>query len=483
MSLVKKFVKDTAIYGIAAILPKIVNVLLVRLHTDILPPKAYSDNTQFYVYAVYFNVLLTFGMETAFFRFFTKNKDHNKVAQTAFTAILISSIAFLIVLLGFAGSIANFLQINILFYKILISILILDALVVIPYAYLRVTNRPVRFASYRLFNILIYAILNLFLLWWLPKLIEQGYFASMANLYNEYPKVIWIFVANLIASGLTFLAFLPVLSKFRLGIDKKLLRQMLTYGLPIMIAGLAFATNENLDKLLIGRMLDKKLMGMYAAVYKIGVFMSLYVTAFKLGAEPFFFSRYKDENAKNEYSKILLWFTIFGAVFLVAIMAFLSILSHILIGQDVYLQALDIVPVILTAYLLFGVYNNLSVWYKLTDRTRYALYLSVMGALITIGFNLLMIPKIGYMASAWATLAAYGTMTLVSYFLGQKYYKVPYEIGKVLFYIASSALTGFMMYRFSNNLIINTGILVLYVCMVWLIEHKQIKEIFKSNSQ
>ena len=298
------------------------------------------------------------------------------------------------------------------------------------------------------------------------------------EVYEAHPKVIYIFIANLVASILTFMAFIPILLKFRLGIDKGLLKKMLKYGLPIMIAGLAYATNENLDKLLIGNMLDKDSMGIYAAVYKIGVFMSLYVTAFKLGAEPFFFSTHKDENAKEQYAKILLWFTILGAIFLVGIMAFLNIISHLLIGQNVYLKALDIVPVILTAYLLFGVYNNLSVWYKLTDKTRYAMYLSVMGAIITIVFNILMIPKIGYMASAWATLAAYGSMTLVSYYLGNKHYKVPYETGKIIFYVLSAGLTGWLMHAyFSEQLAIKIGILLLYAGMILILERKEIKQV------
>ena len=479
MSLVKRFAKDTAIYGIAAVLPKLINVLLVRLHTGILNPKAYSDNTQFYIYATYFNVLLTLGMETAFFRFFTKYKDNQKVAQTAFTTILLNSLFFLTVFLVFSDQLSVFLEIDKSYFQILISILILDTLVVIPYAYLRVTHRPVRFAFYRLFNITVYAILNVVFLWWVPKLITAGRLSEKtAVLYNEHPKVIYIFIANLIASFLTFVLFLPVLRRFKLGIDKGLLKKMLTYSIPIMIAGLAYATNENLDKLLIGRLLDKETMGVYAAVYKIGVLMSLYVTAFRLGAEPYFFSQHKADNAKEQYAHILLWFTILGAVFMVAVMTFLDVIVHLLIGQTVYLKALNIVPVILTAYLLFGIYNNLSVWYKLTDRTRYAMFLSITGAVITIVFNIVMIPKIGYMASAWATLAAYGTMSILSYFLGRKYYKVPYESFKIIFYVLSSALTGFIIFRyFYDNYPVKIGLLLLYIIMVGILERQKIRQL------
>ena len=485
MSLVKRFAKDTAIYGIAAILPKLINVLLVRLHTGILDPKAYSDNTQFYIYATYLNVLLTYGMETAFFRFFTKRNHDPKVVQTAFTAILSSSLFFLALFLIFSEPIARFLDINQTYYQILIIILILDTLVVIPYAYLRVTHQPVKFAFYRIFNITVYAVLNVFLLWWLPHVISRlNEHPAWVQMYESHPKVMYIFIANLIASAFTFLLFLPVLKKFRLGIDKALLKKMLSYGLPIMVAGLAYATNENLDKLLIGKLLDKEQMGIYAAVYKIGVFMSLYVTAFRLGAEPFFFSQHKVAGARGQYAHILLWFTILGAVFMVFIMTFLDIIAHLLIGQEVYLQALDIVPIILTAYLIFGIYNNLSVWYKLTERTKYAMYLSVFGALITIVFNIVMIPKIGYIASAWATLAAYAGMTVLSYLLGKKYYKVPYQTGKIIFFVISSAVTGVLIYRFFlHNYPAKIMILILYILIVYIIERKEINAYWQKDKR
>ncbi len=477
MGLVKRFAKDTAIYGIAAVLPKIVNVLLVKLHTSKLGPDLYSDNTQFYVYAVYFNVLLTYGMETAFFRFFTKLKNNAKVAQTAFTSILTTSFIFLAIFLGFADSISQFLEIQKSYFIILISILVLDTIVVIPYAYLRVNKRPIRFAFYRIFNISVYALLNLFFLLLVPYLIQKGHLSKSLEIqYDANPKVIYIFLSNLVASGFTFLFFLPVIKNFKLGIDRQLLKKMLHYSWPIMVAGLAYATNENLDKLLLGRMIGKETMGIYAGVYKIGVLMSLYVTAFRLGADPFFFSQHKEKNAKEQYAKILLWFTIFGAVFLVGIMTFLNLVVKLLIGQAIYLKALQIVPVILTAYLIFGIYNNLAVWYKLTEKTRYGMYLSVFGALVTIGFNLLMIPKIGYMASAWATLAAYGSMTIASYFIGRKHYKVPYEMGKIVFYLLSSGALGMIMFQyFNHDIFIKIILLIIYIAMVYLMERKDLK--------
>ena len=483
--LVKKFAKDTAIYGLAAVLPKIINVLLVKLHTAVIDdPAAYSNVSQFYIYAVYFNVLLTFGMETAFFRFFTKLNHNPKVLQTAFTFIFFTSLIFLGLFLGFSNEISHFLDIDELYYKILVIILILDTWVVIPYAYLRVQGKSIKFASYRIINVLVFVLFNLIFLLLLPYLIRKHTLTNtyFLNFNDNHQKVVYIFIANLIASGVTFLLFLPVLIKFKLGIDKKLLKKMLAYGIPIMIAGLAYATNENADKLFLGELVSREVMGKYAAVYKIGALMALYVTAFKLGAEPFFFSQSKDKNHKQQYAKILLWFTIFGAVFTLGIIAFLPIIVKLLIGNAVYLDALNIVPVILIAYLFFGIYNNLSVWYKLTEKTRFAMYLSIFGAIVTITFNLVMIPKIGYMASAWATLAAYSAMTIISYFLGKKYYPIEYNYGKILFYVLSSGIIGILLFKnYYGNYLVNLSVLLVYTLLIYMLERNDIKQLISKQ--
>jgi len=460
----------------------LINVLLVKLHTYVLDnPAAYADVSQFYIYAVYFNVLLTLGMETAFFRFFTKLNHDPKVLRTSFTIVFLNSMLFLAVFLLFSDSISRFLDIDKVYYQILVVILILDTLVVIPYAYLRVMGKALKFAGYRIINILVYVFFNVLFLLGIPYLIRKGYLTlpAFTNFDNDHEKVIFIFISNLIASAVTFLLFLPVLMRFKLGLDKKLAVKLLKYGIPIMIAGLAYATNENADKLFLGELIGKEIMGKYAAVYKIGALMALYVTAFKLGAEPFFFSQSKDKNHKQQYAKILLWFTIFGAVFILAIIAFLPLIVKLLIGNKVYLDALNIVPVLLVAYLFFGIYNNLSVWYKLTEKTKYAMFLSVLGALITLVFNYTMIPKIGYMAAAWATLAAYFSMTFVSYLLGQKHYKIRYSTGKILFYILSAGILGELIFLYAyGNYYYSLTALAAYLALIYFLEKDDIKQLF-----
>ncbi len=483
MSALQRFFKDTIIYGVAAVLPRAINILLTYLHTSTLKSDKYADNTWYFVFAAYFIAFLTFGLETAFFRFFSKEKEKGKIVSTSFITLLGSTILFLSVLLFFNEDISLILGFdNPLHLKILTFVTALDLLVVIPYAYLRVTNRPLKFTFFKVVNILIYAFFNIFFLWFVPYALKNGISIPkiITDSYQNTPTVVYIFIANLIASLTTFLMLLPYIFKFKFDFDVKVLRKMLAYGLPIMVGSLAYVTNENLDKLLLGDMLGKEQMGIYAACYKLGVFMTLYIMAFRLGAEPFFFNHAHKENAKETYAKILTWFTIIGALFMLIVVVYINLFAGILLAKPEYYQALAIVPIILLANLFLGIYNNLSVWYKLTDRTKYGMYFSVFGAFLTIAFNLILIPKIGFMASAWATLIAYGTMTIISYFYGKKYYAVPYNIRKVILYIVISVGLSFISYYyFKENYIISTLIIIAFVVFIAINEKEELKTIIK----
>ena len=483
LSALQRFFKDTIIYGVAAVLPRAINILLTYLHTSTLKSDKYADNTWYFVFAAYFIAFLTFGLETAFFRFFSKEKEKGKIVSTSFITLLGSTILFLSVLLFFNEDISLILGFdNPLHLKILTFVTALDLLVVIPYAYLRVTNRPLKFTFFKVVNILIYAFFNIFFLWFVPYALKNGISIPkiITDSYQNTPTVVYIFIANLIASLTTFLMLLPYIFKFKFDFDVKVLRKMLVYGLPIMVGSLAYVTNENLDKLLLGDMLGKEQMGIYAACYKLGVFMTLYIMAFRLGAEPFFFNHAHKANAKETYAKILTWFTIIGALFMLIVVVYINLFAGILLAKPEYYQALAIVPIILLANLFLGIYNNLSVWYKLTDRTKYGMYFSVFGALLTIAFNLILIPKIGFMASAWATLIAYGTMTIISYFYGKKYYAVPYNIRKVILYIVISVGLSFISYYyFKENYIISTLIIIAFVVFIAINEKEELKTIIK----
>ncbi|MCF6223651.1 MAG: polysaccharide biosynthesis C-terminal domain-containing protein [Flavobacteriaceae bacterium] len=486
MSTLKRFLKDTIIYGIAAVLPRAINIILVKLHTNSLSSDKYAENTIYFVYAAYFNALLTYGMETAFFRFFTKEKNKGKVISTSFISILFTTLLFLIITLYYSESIASFLGFtNPLYFQILILVTVFDTLVVIPYAYLRVSNRPIKFAFFKILNISIYAFFNLYFLAYIPYALKNKKYVPQLILdhFDQNVLVVYIFIASLIASATTFILLLPIVLKLKWSFDKKLLYKMLNYGLPILISSIAYVTNENLDKLLIDKYLGKEQMGIYAASYKLGVFMTLFILAFRLGAEPFFFNKANDKNAKEIYAKILVWFTIIGTFFMLIIIVFIDNFANILLGKEEYFQALFIVPIILLANLFLGIYYNLSVWFKLTDKTKYGMYFSLVGAIITIWINIVFIPKIGFMASAIATLSAYFFMTIASYYYGKKHYTIPYNIKKIFTYIMLSiGLSYFSFTIFRGNIILSIVFVFGFVGFTLWNEKNEIKQILKNGN-
>jgi len=476
LSVLKTFLKDTVIYGLAIVLPRLINFLLVRLHTDVLPNEGYSENTEFYVVAAFFNVILTYGMETSFFRFFSKNKDKDSVLSTAMITIVTSTFIFGILLFLFRVPISEALRINTDFYSLLVSITLIDTLIVIPFAYLRVTGRPIKFAAIKMVNVLVMVLLNVLLL-------STTYGSErLRSLFNVENNVEYIFIANLIASAVVLILVLPYFFKAKLNFELKILKQFLNYGWPIMIAGLAFVINENLDKWLLPQTEGEFINGAYSACYKLAVFMTLFIQAFRMGAEPFFFNHSDKENATQTYATILKYFTIVGALGLMIVVIYIDLLRPIFIKKESYLLALDIVPIVLLANLCLGIYHNLSIWYKLTDRTRFGMYISLIGAAITIGFNIIFIPKIGFMACAYATLIAYSLMMFISYMLGQKYYPVPYDLNRIsLYLLISTALSFITYYHFNRNMLLGTVFLLLFVVLVAFLERKELKQLLNRN--
>lgn len=485
MSSLKRFLKDTIIYGIAAVLPRAITVLLVKLHTTTLQADTYAINTDYYVYAAYFNAFLTYGMETAFFRFFSKEKEKGTVLSTAFLTLFVTTLLFLCVMLFYSNSIAIFFGFgHSLIFQVLIITLVLDTLVVIPFAYLRVTQKPVQFTFIKLLNIAVFAVLNVFFLAFIPYSIQEK--ISMPEFilgyYNLHPKVMHIFVSGLVASAITFLVLFPSVFNYKIRFDIGLLKKMMRYSLPIMIGSIAFVTNENLDKILLGKYMGDYQMGIYAACYKLGVFMTLYIMAFRLGAEPFFFNQASQKNAPETYAKILNWFSILGAFFMLIVIVFIDFFAKTLLGNPAYFEGLYIVPSILLANLFLGIYNNLSIWYKLTDKTKYGMYFSIIGACITIVFNIVLIPKIGFLASALATLCAYGTMMVISYRIGKKQYPIPYNIKKISFYISIAIVfSGLSFFFFRENYYVSIGFIILFLSCISFQEQHEIKSLLNKK--
>jgi len=487
LSSLKKLFKDSIIYGIAAVLPRVINFLLVRVHTDALPAEHYAENTDFYIWAALFAVLLTFGMETTFFRFYKEvsqssdtRSTKDSLVATSFISITVFVGVFLLVFSLFFSEISHFFNFgkNPLRLQLFMLILALDTLAMIPFAFLRAANKPIRYAVIKLINVGVIVLVQLLALRWVPQWQEQG--TSLPDWvtlnYSKISKVNYIFIANLLGSALSFILLLPYLLQFKWSFDKLLLRKMLRYSYPIVIAGLAYVVNENLDKYLIGYYIDKETEGLYAAAYKLAIFMNLYIMAFRLGAEPFFFNISSDKNAKETYAQIMKYFVIVGVFALLGIVLFLDLFKHFI--NPSYWVALEIVPIVLLANLFLGIYHNLSIWYKLTDKTRYGMYFSIIGALITITVNVLFLEKMGFMAAAYATLLAYASMLYISYYFGKKHYPIPYEKGRILGYLTLGISISYISYYLIKpNWILAIVILMTLAVFVFLLEKKALKKL------
>jgi len=476
LSVLKSFFKDTIIYGLATVLPRLMNFILVPLHTDTLDTASYSDNTYFYVYAAFFNVLLTYGMETAFFRFFSKENEKKKVYSTTLISLVVSTITVFAVVMIFNQSLAEFVNLRLDYFNYLIGVLVLDTLVVAPFAYLRATGKPIKFTFIKLSNIFTYVLLNFFFLWAIPK-----YNIEFSG-YEKTDLVKYIFIANLAASAVTIILLLPYFLKTKWIFDKAIFKQMLNYGLPIMIAGLAYVINENFDKWLIPDVLGKDINGAYAGCYKLAVFMTIFIQAFRLGAEPFFFNHAKEKNAKNTYALIMKYFVICGALMLLFIVGFIDVFKALIVRDEAYWKAIEIVPIVLLANLFLGIYFNLAIWYKLTDKTRFGMYISIIGAIITIALNIMLLPKYGFVAAAWTTLIAYAIMMITSYTLGQKHYKVPYQVSRIMLYIVFAVVLSYISFEYlRGNYFFNVALMLTFIAGIALLERKELKQLLKKR--
>ncbi|WP_296685175.1 oligosaccharide flippase family protein [Flavobacterium sp.] len=484
MGLYKSLFKQTAIYGLATVLPRMLSFLLVRLYTGILPTGEYGEVSIVLSWMVFFNVVLSYGMETAFFRFYNSETDKQNVIATSTISIFWSSIIFLFGALIFRGTLASLANVEVQYITYAIWILVLDALVIVPFSKLRANQRPMLYAIIKIGNVAINLVLNLFFLLLLPKIAASNPNSFIGNLYVENYEIGYIFVSNLAASLLTLLVLSPNYLSLTRKFDAALWKKMMQYGLPILVAGIAFAVNEHFDKILLGYWLPENVakseVGAYSACYKLGLFMVLFATAFRLGIEPFFFSHSKNENAPQTYAMITKYFVIFGSLILLGVIVFADVLKFLLLDNKSYWEAMKVVPLIILANFCLGIYNNLSVWYKLTDRTKMGAYISIVGAVLTLVLNYLLIPKFSYYGSAIATIAAYGSMMFISYVLGNRYYPIPYDMEKIGGYLGLSILfSAISFYGFRENYFVGIPLLLLFVYFVYHNEKATILSIIK----
>jgi O-antigen/teichoic acid export membrane protein len=448
------------VYGLATVLPRLLTVLLTWVLTTYLDTRADFGNVSLiFSWIILANVLLTYGMETSFFRFretraepSRSSGNDNKLISTSLLSLLITTVVFVVLAFLFLDEIAAWSEKPANYWRWVIGILAFDTLMVIPFAYLRAQGKAVKYAVIKMINVVISFVMTVVFLIYLQEI------PALSQWLPE-DKVELYFIAMMSASFVTLLVVSTIYLR-KWNFDAGLLRQMLGYGYPILIAGVAFAINETFDKILLEWLLPAETatadVGVYSACYRVAVGMTLFATAFKLGIEPFFFSESKSKNATETYAMITKMFVVLGCVTLLTYTVFIDVIKRLIIDEK-YWEALDIVPVVLIAYLFFGIYQTLSVWYKVTDRTSYGAWISVLGAATTIGLNIWLIPIIGYMASALTTCAAYGLMMITSYLLGRKKYHIPYEVGTlVLYLVISISATVFFFYGIRNYFGANT---------------------------
>lgn len=485
MGIFKKLFKQTFIYGLATVLPRMLSFILVPLYTKVMPPGAYGEVTLIFSWFAIFNVILAYGMETAFFRFYNGKFEKEKVVSTSLISLTSTTVLFTVVALFWKEQLALTLDIEFQYIVYVILILALDALAIIPFAYLRANEKPMKYAVVKMMNVGLNLSLNVFFLILLPKIAMANPEGFLSSLYVPNFEISYIFISNLVASGLTLFVMGRLYIKATYIFDKSLCSKMLQYGIPVMIAGIAFTINEVFDRILLAKLLPVEIakieMGKYSACYKLALFMTLFATAFRLGIEPFFFSHSNTDNPQKSYAQITNYFVVLGSVILLAVVVFADVLKVIFIQDEAYWEAMPVVPIILLASFCLGIYHNLSVWYKVTDKTRYGALISIIGAAITIIINVLLIPKLGYYASAMATLLAYASMMILSYKLGKKYYPIPYNFRKIIFYLGTSVVFSILsFYVFNRNLIAGSLFLLLFLFLVYRMENKTLKMIFIS---
>ena len=458
MNPLKKLASQTAIYGLSSVIGRLLNYLLVPLYTRYFLPAEYGVVTELYAYVAFLVVMLTYGMETAFFRF-SKKEETTKVYSTTLISLLVSSVVFVGLIFLNSSAISQWLGYAnhpeyIQFFALIIG---MDAVASISFAKLREQDKAVRFAFIRIVNIMVNIGLNLYFI-----------------VYQEY-GITYIFIANLVASVITLIMLFPEMISSSWVFDKKLWKKMMIYALPLLIAGLAGMTNETIDRILLKHLLPNtdiaaSELGLYGAFYKLSIIMILFIQTFRFAAEPFFFAQEKERNSRKIYADVMKYFTIIMAIIFLGVTIFYDIIKGFL-GTDYHDErGFLVVSILLLANLFLGIYYNLSIWYKLTEKTKYGAYLSIFGAIITLSLNFTLIPVLGFIGCAWATLVCYFSMAVASYYLGKRHFSVPYQVKRIALYLFGMLCIYFSIYFTNLNMWINSLFLLGFVIFVYRLE-------------
>ena len=458
MNPLKKLASQTAIYGLSSVVGRLLNYLLVPLYTRYFLPAEYGVVTELYAYVAFLVVMLTYGMETAFFRF-SKKEESTKVYSTTLISLLISSVVFVGLIFLNSSAISQWLGYAnhpeyIQFFALIIG---MDAVASISFAKLREQDKAMRFAFIRIVNIMINIGLNLYFI-----------------VYQEY-GIAYIFIANLVASVITLLMLFPQMIGSSWVFDKKLWKKMMIYALPLLIAGLAGMTNETIDRILLKHLLPNtdiaaSELGLYGAFYKLSIIMILFIQTFRFAAEPFFFAQEKEGNSRKIYADVMKYFTIIMAIIFLGVTIFYDVIKGFLGSEYHDERGFLVVSILLLANLFLGIYYNLSIWYKLTEKTKYGAYLSIFGAIITLSLNFTLIPVLGFVGCAWATLVCYFSMTVASYYLGKRHFSVPYQVKRIALYLVGMLCVYFCIYLTDLNMWINSLFLLGFIIFVYRLE-------------
>jgi len=489
----KKLAGETVIYGMSSIVGRFLNWWLMPLYVSLFAPEEYGIVTNLYSYVAFFMVFLTYGMETGFFRFASKSTERDKVYSTSLISLFTSSALFLIIVVFFKSTLAGLINYPnhpeyILWLGIILAI---DAFTAIPFAKLRLNNRPLKFAFIKLVNIGFNIAFNLFFLLLCPKLTDNNPHSILNFVYSPTIGIGYVFISNMLASAITMVMLLPEIFKIRFHFELRLLYKILSYSFPILIVGLAGITNQHIDKILIPFLIPEsghpmEQLGIYGAVVRIAVLMNMFIQAFRYAFEPFFFSHTEGKDDKQIHANIMKYFVIFGLLIFLVMILYIDVIKIIIPAS--YYEGLSVVPVILLANLFFGIYFALSLWYKLTDMTRYGAYIAIFGSVITITLNVILIPLYGYKGSAITLLICFFTMMLISYFFGKKYYPIPYNIKRIGFYFLVAG-TVFLLSKTtyalttSVKLLLHTIYIFLFLFSVYMLENRNLIGLFKTNKK
>jgi len=473
----KKLAKETAMYGVSSILGKFLNWMMVPLYTYVLKSSAdYGIVTNLYAWTALLLVMLTYGMETGFLRFANKNKEEaGKVYSTTLIAVGTTSTIFALICIFFSHPIANAMGYanHSEFIAMLGTVVAFDAFGCIPYVYLRFKNRPVRFVALNLFAIFVNIFFNIFFLVVCPWLMVKAP-NLISWFYNPNYGVGYVFISNIFSTALVTVALLFDVFVVKFEFDRALLKKMLKYSLPLVVLGIAGIMNQTLDKILFPFLMPGKQgaseLGIYGATSKIALVMTMFTQAFRYAYEPFIFAQKKDKNSLDTYADAMKYYILIALFIFLGMVLYMDVFKHF-IPNSSYWVGLKVVPVVMFSFIFQGIFFNLSLWYKLTDKTMYGAWFSILGTVIMVVLNVILVPTYSYMGCAWAAFACFFVIMVVSYFFGQKYMPIKYDLKTIgLYTVVSIGL--YIVSTFINtpytllNIALKSILMVMYLVLL-----------------